>query len=118
MAYILNSTTIRSPQSIEESNSSQVSQVRALDGTIGRDFFGSNKRIWRMAYRNTKKADYDTINAIYTAYLATSVPVSFESTESNYTISSTSVHIDLLQRNFVMRGADYISDFDVTLTES
>jgi hypothetical protein len=61
MSYLLSSTTIRSPLSIDESNSTQVAQNRTLAGTVTRDYFGSNKRVWTLEYRNTKKADYDTI---------------------------------------------------------
>lgn len=118
MAYILNSTTIKAPQTIEETNSTQVAQQRALSGAVGRDYFGSKKRIWKFTYRNTKKADFDTLNTIYNTYLSNNTAVTFESTESNYTIASTSVHVDLLQRSFVMQGADYISDFTLILTEA
>jgi hypothetical protein len=38
MAYLLSGTTIRNPKSIEESNSTQVAQVRTLNGNVNRDF--------------------------------------------------------------------------------
>jgi hypothetical protein len=118
MSYLLSSTSIRSPLSIDESNSTQVAQNRTLAGTVTRDYFGSNKRVWTLEYRNTKKADYDTINTIYTAYLASGTAVTWSSTETNYTISSTSVHVDLQVRKFSMSGSDYISDFTLILTEA
>lgn len=118
MSYILDSTTIRAPHSIEESNSTQAAQVRTLNGSINRDYFGSNKRVWKLDYRNTKKVDYDEIKTIYDSYLSTNTAKTWESTETNYTISSTSVHIDLQVRNFTWSGSDYISDFVVVLTEA
>lgn len=118
MTYILNGSNLRSPGSIDESNSTQVAQQRTLSGSVNRDYFGSNKRVWTLEYRNTKKADYDTINTIYTAYLASGSAVTWSSTETNYSISSTNVHVDLQIRKFTMSGADYISDFTLILTET
>lgn len=118
MSYILASTTLRNPLSIEESNSTQVAQVRTLSGAINRDYFGSNKRIWRMEYRNTKKADFDTINSIYQSYLSTGSAQTWSVTETNYSVSATTVHVDLLVRKFTMSGTDYISDFTLTLVEA
>lgn len=118
MSYLLNGSTIRSPQEITEENSTQLAQQRTLSGSISRDYFGSNKRVWRLRYANTKKADYDTIKTIYDTHLSTGSTVTWESTEANYTIVSTNVHIDVKTRNFGVRGSDYISDFDVILTEA
>lgn len=118
MAYLLDAQTIRNPHSIDESNSTQYAQQRTLDGSIGRDYFGDNKRTWTLAYRNVKKTDYDTIKAIYDSYLANGTTKTWEVTETNYTVSSTSVHIDLVQRNFSISGSSYISDFDLILTEA
>lgn len=118
MAYLLAGTTIRNPMTIAEANSTQISQVRTLSGTVRRDLFGSNKRIWTLEFRNTKKAAYDVINAIYQSYLSTGAAQTFQSTETNYLIASTNVHIDLQTRKFSISGADYISDFTLTLSEA
>lgn len=118
MAYILDSTTIRSPQELTVSNSTQIAQNRTLGGSITRDLFGSNKRIWVLAYSNTKKTDFDTINTIYQSYLSTVSAKTWEITEPNYTVTQTNVHVDLKQREFRVRGTDYISDFDLILTEA
>lgn len=118
MSYILAGSTLRNPLSIDETNSTQVAQQRTLSGAVNRDYFGSNKRVWVLEYRNTKKADYDTINTIYTSYLSTGSAVTWSSTETNYTIASTNVHVDLQIRKFTMSGTDYISDFSLILTEA
>jgi len=118
MAYTLDGTNIRAPHEFDETNSTQVAQQRTLDGSIKRDYFGANKRVWTLTYTNTKKADYDTINTIYQSYLSTGTAKTWVVTETNYPISSTSVHVDLLQRGFSIRGEDYISDFDLILTEA
>jgi hypothetical protein len=116
--YILNGTEIKSPNTFNESNSTLVAQNRTLDGSISRDYFGTNKRVWVFEYRNTKGADYQTIKTIYDAYLNTAVAVTFESTEGNYTIAQTNVHVDLKERSFRVHGEDYISDFTLVLTEA
>ena len=88
-----------------------------MDGQINRDYFGSNKRVWELEYNNVMPSDYSTIKAIHTTYLATNTPVTWEVTEANYTVSSTTVHVNLDERGFKVRGNDYISDFRLTLTE-
>lgn len=118
MSYILDSVTLRSPNSIKETNSTQVAQNRTLDGTISRDYFGSKKRVWVLDYNNTNPTDYSTIKTIYDSYLTNAVAKTFESTETNYTIASTNVHVDLLDRGFGVKGTDYISDFSLILTEA
>lgn len=118
MSYILSATTIKSPNNLEEENSTQFAQNRTLSGNFTRDYFGSNKRVWTLDYINTQKTDYDTVRAIYNTYLSTGTPVTFQSTETNYTIASTEVHIDLIRRRFTVGGTDYISDFTLVLTEN
>ena len=118
MSYILDGTSIRNPYELNESNNTQFAQQKTLDGSVNRDYFGDNKRIWMLSFRNTKKADYDTIKTIYDSYLSNAVAKSWEVTETNYTISATTVHLDLVERGFTVRGTDYLSDFDLTLTEA
>lgn len=118
MAYVLAGVSIRNPYELDESNSTQVAQNRTLGGAVTRDYFGSNKRVWTLEYQNTKKADYDIINTIYQSYLSTGTAQTWQVTETNYTVSLTSVHVDLVERAFKVRGTDYISDFTLTLTEA
>lgn len=118
MSYILAGTTIRRPYEVSEKNSTQMAVQRTLSGAVNRDYFGSNKRIWQLDFRSTNKADYDTIKSIYDSYLSTEVAKSWQVTEPNYTVASTSVHLDLNERDFNIRGSSYISDFTLTLTET
>lgn len=118
MSYLLAATTIRAPREIEEKNLTQYAQQKALSGAVGRDYFGSNKRVWSLSYENTKKVDYDTIKAIYDSYLSTGTAPAWQVTETNYTVSATTVHVDLQVRRFTMSGSDYISDFTLVLTEA
>jgi len=118
MAYLLDATEIRSPGSITESNNTQSAVQRTLSGAINRDIFGSNKRVWTLEYNNVNSTDYTTIKTIYDAYLNTNTTKTFESTETNYTVSSVRVHVDLLERDFSVKGEDYLSSFTLTLTEA
>jgi hypothetical protein len=116
--FLLNGTAIKGSQSIEEDNSTQVAQQRTLGGSVNRDFFGSNKRIWSMDYTNVNPTAFTVINTIYQNYLTTGTTVTWQVTEANYTIASTLVHVDLLIRKFNVRGSSYISDFTLILTEA
>lgn len=118
MSYLLDGGAIRAPNRMEERNSTQVAQQRTLSGAVNRDYFGSNKRVWVLFYRVAKKADYDTIKAIYDTYLSTGTEVDWEVTETNYTVSATTVHVDLIDRGFSVLGESYLSDFDLVLTEA
>lgn len=118
MSYELNSSTIRRPSGIGESNSTQVAQNRTLGGSVTRDYFGSNKRVWVLEYNNTNPTDYTTIKNIYDTYLSTGTAMAWEVTETNYTVSATTVHVDLLERGFRVKGDSYISDFTLTLVEN
>lgn len=116
--YVLDSTSIRRPNSIEEKSSTQLAQHRTLDGTISRDYFGDTKRVWVLSFANTNPTDYSTIKAKYDTYLSNGTTQTWEITETNYTVAETRVHLDLVERGFSVKGSDYISDFDLVLTEA
>lgn len=116
--YILDGTPIKRPNSMEEGNSTQTAQLRALNGTVSRDLFGSNKRVWRLEYVNTQKTYYDVIKTIYDAYLSTGDIKTWEVDETNYSFTETEVHVDLVERSFSVKGDSYLSDFTLTLTEA
>lgn len=118
MAYLLNSVSLKSPANLEVANSTQVAQNRTLSGAVTRDYFGSNKRVWTLDYSNTNQTDFTAMNAIYQNYLTTGTAQSWSVTETNYTVTATTVHVDLQQRKFSVGGTDYISDFSLILTEA
>lgn len=118
MAYLLDSTTIRNPINIQEQTVDQYAEQKALSGSVNRDYFGSTKRIWIFDYANTKPVDYTTIKTIVDSYKSTGATKTFESTETNYTVSSTLVHLDVVKRQFSVRGTTYISDFTLIMTEA
>lgn len=118
MPYVLAGSTIRRPMNMEVENDTQTAQNRTLGGAITRDMFGSNKRVWTLEYSNTTKTDFDVINAIYSTYLSTATAQTWQVTETNYSVSATTVHVDLKVRSFNVGGEDYISEFSLILTEA
>lgn len=117
MSFILAGSQIKNPQEISESNSTQVAVQRTIRGRVNRDYFGDNKRVWKLRYQNIKGSDYTVIAAIYASHLATGAAQTWQVTETNYTIAQTNVHVDLPDRDFSVRGDSYISDVELTLTE-
>lgn len=117
MAWLLSATQIRAPHSFNETNNTMTAQNRTLDGTVNRDLFGSNKRIWTLEYQDILPAQYDVIKAIHTTYLTNNTPVAWEVTETNYAVAATTVHVNLDERTFRVRGTDYLSSFRLILTE-
>lgn len=118
MAFVLDGTNIKRPNAIEENNSTQLAENRTLQGDITRDYFGDNKKIWTLSYTNCNVDDYNTINTIYQSYLTSATAKSWQVTETNYTISSTTVHVDLAERGFKTKGSSYLSDFTLVLREA
>lgn len=118
MAYVLSGSNLKSPNSLEETNNTQYAQQRTLGGSVNRDYFGSNKRVWKLDYKNVPKASYDVIKGIYDTYLSTGTAVAWSVTETNYTVSATTVHVNLDTRGFSVGGEDYISSFTLILSEA
>lgn len=117
MSYTLNLTTLKRPTRMREANSTQYAANRTLGGTYGRDYFGTNKRIWTLEYENLNVTDYATINTIYQTYLSTKVVVPLAITETNLT-AAANVHVDFLERDFTIPGSSYISGNVLILTEA
>jgi hypothetical protein len=118
MSYSLNSTTIRRPNSMKQGNNTQYAANRVLSGANTRDYFGSNKRIWVLSYKNLNPSDFATIDTIYQNYLTNGAAVPFAVSEGNLVISSTNVLIDWPERDFGVPGSTYLSDCELTLTEA
>jgi hypothetical protein len=116
-AYTLNGTGIKAPNSMQEDNNTQYAQQRTLSGSVNRDYFGSNKRVWKLEYKNISKANYDIINTAYQAYLSSGTAQTWVISETNYSVSTT-VHINLDSRGFSVGGSDYISSFNLILSEA
>jgi len=121
MAFVLAGSDIRRPIKLQEKKLERYAQVQTLDGTINRDYYNSlvgTKRIWTLSYENATAAEYATIKTIYDTYKNTDTVQTWEVTETNYTVTSTNVHIDLIDREFSHAGTDYLSSFELVLTEA
>jgi hypothetical protein len=121
MSFLLNGSVIRKPNSMNESNSTQVAQNRTLGGNINRDYFGNNKRVFTLSYQNVNYTDWSTVNTLYQTYLTNKTTQNFQITDTNYNGAATAAlacHIDLLTRDFKIPGSTYLTDFVLILTES
>lgn len=118
MPYYLDGTPIRAPHDFKEEITNQYAQNRTLDGSINRDYFGDLKRVWTLQFVNMKLSDYTTVRTIYDSYLASFAAKTWLVDETNYTVSQTSVHLNMDSREFSIRGSDYLSDVTLTLTEA
>ena len=121
MGFILAGTEIRRPTQLNERKIERFSQVQTLDGRIHRDYYNSlvgTKRIWTLSFQNASASEYAAILAIYETYKNTDTVQTWEITETNYTVDQTNVHIDLIERQFSTPGSDYISSFQLILTEA
>lgn len=115
MAYTLDSTTIKSPNKLTESNDN-VSQISlSLGNSRYKDITGENKRTWILSYSLLSKADFETIFNIYEEHIDDGEAKTFVVNEDNLTINTT-VNIEIGSRNF-MRGGSYLSSMDLILTE-
>lgn len=120
MSWLLNSTSIRKPNSMNESNSTQVAQNRTLGGNINRDYFGNNKNVFTLVYNNVNATDWAVINTIYQAFLLDGTARSFQITDINYNGAATTsrnCHLDLLTRDYNIPGSTFLTDFVLVLTE-
>lgn len=121
MAFVLAGSDIRRPTSLEETKTERFAQVQTLDGRIHRDYYNSlvgTKRVWVLSYENASASEYSAISTIYETYKNTDTVQTWEITETNYTVAETNVHIDLVKRSFDVPGSDYISSFQLILTEA
>lgn len=117
MGYTLNATSIKSPKNMRVDNSTQYAENRTLGGSVGRDYFGSNKQIWVLDYENLNSTDFATIQTLYQLYLSNHSPLAFVISEGVYT-ATASVHVDLLTRSFGIPGSSYLSTTTLTLKEA
>lgn len=116
MAYLLGGVAIKRPTSMNWTRTSQYAQNKTLDGSVTRDYFGDDKNIWVLQYRNVSNSDYSAILARYDDYIANGVRY-FDSTGEAISIG-TLVHVSVDTRSFNVGGTDYLGDFSLILTEA
>ena len=95
----------------------QYSEIQALTGTVSRDYFGNEKKVYILEYKDCSAEDYTTIETQYNAYLTSNSVVAFVCTDTNNTISAD-VHVDLKPQKYRQGGESYPSDFELILKEA
>lgn len=116
MSYLLGGVEIRRPTSMSVDRSGQYSQHRTLDGSISRDHFGDDKLIFKLEYRNMKPDEYTTLQTLYNDYIDNGTR--YFDTTGETVVYGALVHVDLIPREFNIRGTSYISSTTLVLTEA
>jgi hypothetical protein len=116
MSYTLAGTDFKRPTSIGWSIVSQFAENKTLDGSVSRDYFGSDKNVWQLSYKNVTNTDYLSILALYQDYLTNGVRY-FQTVGESIVVGAL-VHVSLSERQFTVGGSDYLADFTLTLTEA
>jgi hypothetical protein len=96
---------VREPVNVETTNIT-------IDGTSKRDI---TARKWQylLEYKNISTTDANTIYTIYNLQTT----VTWQVTETNFTVSSRDVHVDISPRQYFTHGSDYLVNLILTLTE-
>lgn len=112
MSFILNSTTIKSPNTFQREQLEIGVEHVSISGET-RKSITKRKERFILGYRNITQTDAQTIRDIWDL----ETTVDFESTETNNTIAATSVHVDIKSRDYLTKGESYLESFDLILTE-
>lgn len=112
MAYILDGTTLRNPQELEIEELETGVAHETIDGKLKKSVTNRRRR-FVLRYQNLTRTQENTILNIWNQQDT----VTFESTETNLTVASTTVHVEVFRRAF-NRGSEYRSDLSLILTES
>jgi hypothetical protein len=112
MAYILDGTTIKSPRALREAPLNIETEHQTISGDTKKDITARKMR-YILFYENILKTDADTIFSIYDQKAV----VTFQVTDTNKTISSRNVHVDVSGREYATLGTSYLVTFNLILTE-
>lgn len=112
MGYTLNGTPIPRPQAFDREFIEDAATQVSLTGRVTKDI-RNRREIFTLSYEYLSGADYNVLKSIYDLL---DIAV-FESTESNATISATSVHVELSALSYQKSGADYYSNISLKLIE-
>jgi len=130
MAYLLDETIIKRPSNIRKEPIEVAADHITISGKTKRDItarkyryilsYGKTKRDitarkyrYILSYKNISKTDADTLVTIYNQKAV----VTFQSTEANFPVSLRNVHVDIGDRDYLYPGSDYLSTFNLILTE-
>jgi len=110
--YVLGSLTLPRPNSFERRYIEKSSTVVTLNNTTKRDITG-RKEQFILGFRMLSQTEINAIIAEYEMNTSRNFSVS----ETNLTISSTPVHIEIDRRQYATAGPSYREDVTLILTE-
>lgn len=116
MSYLLGGVSIKRPSSMSVSRESQFAQQKTLDGSVNRDYLGSDKLVFELVYDNITTGDYTVLIERYDDYIDNGTR--FFDTTGEAVEYGTLVHVDLRPREFRVKGSSYISRAVLILTEA
>jgi hypothetical protein len=109
--YSLGSTTLPDPVSFNREYIETSATNLALTGRTTKDIRNRKER-FTLSWERLTPTEVASILSEYTP----EITKNFSVTETNLTIASTAVHIDISKRDYV-KGGEYRSDMTMTLTE-
>lgn len=112
MSYTLGDTTLPTPVNFSRKYIETGSKVTTLDGTTSQDIM-NRKEEYVLEFKNLTQAEVGNILSEYNLQTTRNFAVS----ETNLTISSTPVHIDITGREYNAKGNEYREDLVMVLTE-
>ena len=111
MAYILNGTTLKSPTTFDRETIESSVKHNLLTGRTVKDIRNRKDR-FILTFQYLSAAERNAIINIWQLETC----VTFEVTETNLTIASTDVHVEIPERGY-LKGGDYREFFTLILTE-
>lgn len=112
MSYTLGSITLPNPKSFSRTLIESGASVITLNGRTKRDIINRKER-YVLGYEMLSQTNVNLILSEYNLQQARYFTVS----ETNLTIPSTLVHIDIADREYNTKGVSYREDFNLILTE-
>lgn len=112
MAYILNGTTLKNPIDFQRAPIKVGKENISLTGKTTEDIRNQKER-YTLVFEALSAAERNAIVAIYELQAA----VTFEVTETNLTIASTNVIVDIESARTYIKGGDYLENLTLNLTE-
>lgn len=112
MAWILGDTTLPRPHSFTRQQIEYSTKHDTLTGRTTKDF-RSRKEGYRLLFKYLTQAEVVEILSEY----AKNTLVNFSVSETNLTIASTPVHIEIQSRDYNTPGADFREDIELLLVE-
>jgi hypothetical protein len=106
----LDSTTLPTPNSFQNTFDRQGAYTKSLDGTTRRAI-NSDKNIWIIGYQSLTVAEFNAIKTLY------DLKDTYNFVYSDFGINAT-VHLDIGSRTFIPGNPSYYSSVEIILREA